>query len=107
MNYYSKATTAPSQLIDKHCEEYRQTPHHYRLFPGTGQKLSQETSTASTPNNTETAHSHNSSSSSKRTVSVENFLKRIPKNVIRGGRVIDIHAGLTETLQVQPHNDDM
>ena len=34
-------------------------------------------------------------------LTLESFLSRLPKTVVREGRVIDIHSGLTETLRVQ------
>ncbi|XP_003384072.1 PREDICTED: UBX domain-containing protein 11-like isoform X2 [Amphimedon queenslandica] len=90
----------PFELNDKRYEEYIHTPHHYRLFPGTGQKLSNSPSSPLTPGIRHTPNVTSDSNVDKgATVSMENFLRKIPKNVIRGGRVIDVHAGLTETLQ--------
>ena len=33
-------------------------------------------------------------------VSVENFLSRLPVSVVKGGRVLDIRAGVAEVLHV-------
>ena len=48
----------------------------------------------------EPSHSKPTANPHQRTVTMETFFSRLPKTVIRKGRVIDIHGGLTETLQV-------
>ena len=37
-------------------------------------------------------------------VSAENFLSRLPASVVRGGRVLDVRAGVAEVLHVRDHS---
>ena len=94
----------PIQLTDKRSEIYHSSHHHIKLFPGEGQKLMNPISHKAhpSPDQYHFPHPHKSKHhhSHKHSVTVDQFLSRIPKHVIRGVHVIDVHTGITETLQV-------
>jgi hypothetical protein len=73
----------PFKLNDKRLETYQPSgPLYSDTFPGEGKALSNQ----ATPN----PHS--------RSISIDKFLSRIPKNIIKNGQVINIHEELTQTL---------
>ncbi len=116
--------------------DYEPTPIKARLFPGRGYTLQdtrdipssnkpcplscskdtptcsyQETTLVDTPSDVPHPLSHLSlkaTPTNGKTVSLDKFLSRIPKRVIKAdGSIIDIHSELIDTLQVHVHEGYM
>ena len=101
------------QLNDQRSVQYTRPLHHKELFPGDGTRLDGQPSpkktpslTISSPKGTQTGGSEGSlltqgtANPHSPQVSLDKFLSQLPNHVIKSGRVINIHDGITETLQV-------
>ena len=97
----------PFQLTD--CHDVTFKPREYSdIFPGSGRQLGGEKGPSKLlPSGHQLRQNGKAQTSDKETsvlpgpkISVENLLSRLPASVVKGGRVLDVRAGVAEVLQV-------
>ena len=97
----------PFQLTDSRDVTFK--PKEYAdIFPGSGRQLGGEKGPSKLlPSGTHLRQNGRGAPAEKETsvlpgpkVSVENFLSRLPASVVKGGRVLDVRAGVAEVLHV-------
>ena len=97
----------PFQLTD--CREVTFRPREYAdIFPGSGRQLGGEKGPSKLlPSGARLRENGKKRGEEKETsvlpgpkVSMENFLSKLPPSVVKGGRVLDVRAGVAEVLQV-------
>ena len=97
----------PFQLTDNRGVTFK--PREYMdIFPGSGRQLGGEKGPSKLlPSGAHLRQNGKEAPAEKETsvlpgpkLSVENFLSRLPASVVKGGRVLDVRAGVAEVLHV-------
>lgn len=100
----------PFQLTD--CRDVTFKSREYSdIFPGSGHQLGGEKGPSKLlPSGIELrqgsvgCHKKETSVLPGPKISVENFLSRLPASVVKGGRVLDVRAGVAEAIYVSKNN---